>query len=96
MQQADGILHAGAVPLATWRAIYFGADVHLDDACRPRVEAGARAIERVVAAGAPVYGVNTGFGKLASVRIETPTSRRCNATSCSRTAPASAIRCRCR
>ena len=41
---------------------------------RPRlprqVEAGARAIDRVVAAGAPVYGVNTGFGKLASVRID--------------------------
>jgi histidine ammonia-lyase len=34
------------------------------------VDAGARVIEQVVAAGAPVYGINTGFGKLASVRID--------------------------
>ena len=39
-------------------------------ACRPQVDAGARVIDQVVAAGAPVYGVNTGFGKLASVRID--------------------------
>jgi histidine ammonia-lyase len=52
-----------------WRAIYFGADAALDLACRSAVDAGARVIERVVAAGAPVYGINTGFGKLASVRI---------------------------
>ncbi|MCC6989969.1 MAG: histidine ammonia-lyase, partial [Acidobacteria bacterium] len=62
-------LVAGAVPLAAWRAIYFGAAARLDPACRARIEAGAGVIERVVAAGAPVYGVNTGFGKLASVRI---------------------------
>lgn len=34
-----------------------------------RVAASRRALERVVAAGRPVYGVNTGFGELASVRI---------------------------
>ncbi len=62
-------LVAGAVPLAAWRAIYFGAAARLDPASRGRVEAGAGVIDRVVAAGAPVYGVNTGFGKLASVRI---------------------------
>ncbi|MBL8135693.1 MAG: histidine ammonia-lyase [Acidobacteria bacterium] len=63
-------LSAGSTPLATWRAIYFGAGATLDIAARPRVEAGARVIDAVVAAGAPVYGVNTGFGKLASVRID--------------------------
>ena len=71
MQHPAESLKAGAVPLATWRAIYFGAGAALDPACRAQVEAGARAIDRVVAAGAPVYGVNTGFGKLASVRIDT-------------------------
>ncbi|MCC6988915.1 MAG: aromatic amino acid lyase, partial [Acidobacteria bacterium] len=63
-------LSAGSTPLAIWRAIYFGAGAALDPATKPRVEAGARVIDAVVAAGAPVYGVNTGFGKLASVRID--------------------------
>ena len=30
----------------------------------------AAAVERIVARGEPVYGINTGFGKLANVRIE--------------------------
>ena len=43
----------------------------LDPACRPAIAASAAAVERIVARGEPVYGVNTGFGKLASVRIAT-------------------------
>jgi histidine ammonia-lyase len=62
-------LAPGSVPLGQWRAIYFGADVRLDPSGRDRVEAGAAAIAAIVAKGDPVYGVNTGFGKLASVRI---------------------------
>ena len=38
-------------------------------AARNAVAASAAAVERIVAQGAPVYGINTGFGKLASVRI---------------------------
>lgn len=34
-----------------------------------RVASGRRALERILATGKPVYGVNTGFGELASVRI---------------------------
>jgi histidine ammonia-lyase len=64
------ILRPGAVSLQQWQRIYRGASVSLDPACFPAVERSAAAIERVVAKGAPVYGVNTGFGKLASVRIE--------------------------
>ena len=64
------MLHPGAVPLATWRAIFFGANVTLDPACRPAVEAGAATIAAIIAKGEPVYGINTGFGKLASVRID--------------------------
>ena len=60
----------GAVSLADWRAISAGATPSLDTECLPRVEAGAAAVERIIARGEPVYGINTGFGKLASVRIE--------------------------
>lgn len=60
----------GATPLAAWRDIYFGAECALDPACRARVDAGAGVIDAVIARGAPVYGINTGFGKLASVRID--------------------------
>ncbi len=62
-------LDPGSIPLTAWRAIYFGADVSLTASCRPVVDAGAATIERIVALGAPVYGINTGFGKLASVSI---------------------------
>ena len=66
---ATELLSPGAVPLSTWRRIYFGADAQLDPGCRPAVEAAARVIDAIIEAGDPVYGVNTGFGKLASVRI---------------------------
>ncbi|WP_230280641.1 histidine ammonia-lyase [Croceicoccus sp. Ery15] len=60
----------GAVTLADWRAIYRGARISLDPECMPAVVESAAAIERILARGEPVYGINTGFGKLASVRIE--------------------------
>ncbi|MEI7444670.1 MAG: histidine ammonia-lyase [Burkholderiales bacterium] len=63
------ILEPGRVPLDTWRAVLHGATPALDPACLPAVAAGADAVRRIVAAGEPVYGVNTGFGRLASVRI---------------------------
>jgi histidine ammonia-lyase len=55
--------------LGGWRAIYFGAPVTLDARCRAAVDAGASTIEAILARHEPVYGINTGFGKLASVRI---------------------------
>jgi len=63
------ILHPGAVPLADWRAIYRGAPARLDPACAGTIAASAAAVARILAHGEPVYGINTGFGKLASVRI---------------------------
>ena len=63
------ILTPGAVPLADWRHIYRGAPLTLDPACEPAVAASAAALDRILARGEPVYGINTGFGKLASVRI---------------------------
>jgi len=65
------VLKPGDVTLADWRAIYRGAVPKLDASCRAAVERGAQAVSRIVSKGAPVYGINTGFGKLASVRIET-------------------------
>ncbi len=64
-------LHPGSVALADWARVYFGAPIALDQDCRAAIEAGARTIEAIVAKGEPVYGINTGFGKLASVRIGT-------------------------
>jgi histidine ammonia-lyase len=63
------VLRPGRATLAEWRAIHDGAAITLDPSCRDKVAAGAAAVERIVARGEPVYGINTGFGKLASVRI---------------------------
>jgi histidine ammonia-lyase len=62
-------LRPGSVTLADWRAILRGAGLALDPACRSAIERGANTVERIVAKGEPVYGINTGFGKLASVGI---------------------------
>ncbi len=62
-------LHPGNVSLAMWRDVYFGAYAKLDPACRSGVESAAQTIKDIIAKGEPVYGINTGFGKLASVRI---------------------------
>jgi histidine ammonia-lyase len=43
--------------------------VELDAGTRAGLERGAAAVARIVAAGAPVYGINTGFGKLAHTHI---------------------------
>ena len=63
------LLIAGAMTLAQWRAVYRGARVRLDPASAQRIAASAAAVARILAHGDPVYGINTGFGKLASVRI---------------------------
>ncbi len=64
------ILHPGEVSLADWRAIYRGAEVRLDPKAAPSIREGAAALERILARGEPVYGINTGFGRLANVRID--------------------------
>ena len=64
------VLCPGSVGLVDWRRIYRGEAVRLDLAAREEVQRGADAVARIVARGEPVYGVNTGFGKLANFRIE--------------------------
>ncbi|MEH6461049.1 histidine ammonia-lyase [Chitinimonas sp. JJ19] len=46
-----------------------GVQLTLDPAAVPGIEAGARAVAAIVAKGAPAYGINTGFGRLASTHI---------------------------
>jgi histidine ammonia-lyase len=64
------LLTPGATGLTELRHIYrqnLSADIN--DACKPRVEAAARIVTEAAQGDTPVYGINTGFGKLASTRI---------------------------
>jgi histidine ammonia-lyase len=70
MAHGELILTSGEVPLAAWRDILEGAVPRLDEAAKPAIEASAAAVDRLIASGAAVYGVNTGFGKLSLIRIE--------------------------
>ncbi|NEX46353.1 histidine ammonia-lyase [Pseudotabrizicola algicola] len=64
------ILTPGAVPLATLRTLYWqGGAPRLSPECAPAIARAAARIAEVAAGDAAVYGVNTGFGKLASIRI---------------------------
>jgi histidine ammonia-lyase len=64
------MLKPGGAGLPDLSAIYFGGQAaRLDPGCRPAVEASARLVAEAAAGDAPIYGINTGFGKLAKVRI---------------------------
>ena len=58
-----------AVDLAVLRQIWAGAPCRLSDAALARVDTAAACVDRIVASGKTVYGVNTGFGLLAQTRI---------------------------
>ncbi|MCE8523711.1 histidine ammonia-lyase [Ruegeria pomeroyi] len=63
-------LTPGSATLEQLARIYFDeSPARLDPACRPAVEAAAARIQAAAAGDAPVYGVNTGFGKLASLKV---------------------------
>ena len=57
------------IDLATLRQLWAGADARLNDSSMKRVVESAASVERIVASGETVYGVNTGFGLLANTRI---------------------------
>jgi histidine ammonia-lyase len=71
MADQDGArLRPGGLTLERLRALARGGqEVRLDEACWPAVEAAARVVEQAARGEAAVYGVNTGFGKLATTRI---------------------------
>ena len=67
----DIVLDPGEVPFRTWKRILRGAEpVRLADGSRERVEACRRTVLDLIGTGRAVYGVNTGFGRLATVRID--------------------------
>jgi histidine ammonia-lyase len=57
------------ISLDQLRQLWTGAEARLDDASMQCVADSAAAVERIVAGGETVYGVNTGFGILANTRI---------------------------
>ena len=64
------LLTPGATRLTELRHIYrrdLSADIN--EACKARVDAAARVVAEAARNETPVYGINTGFGKLASTRI---------------------------
>ncbi len=54
---------------ALYRIVFEGEEVALAPGAREKMLASRAVIERLIESNAPVYGVNTGFGKMASVRI---------------------------
>src|SRR5678815_3624325 len=65
------VLGGGALALDELQRLHAGGTrLRIDAAARERVRAGAAVVQRAAAADAPVYGVNTGFGKLAGTRID--------------------------
>jgi histidine ammonia-lyase len=57
------------IDLNTLRRLWQGETCKLDEASMVRTRASAASVERIVASGDTVYGINTGFGLLANTRI---------------------------
>lgn len=64
-----GLIRAGGNPLGLWRQVAAGATPALDPATRGAIARGHELLMAKARGNDAVYGVNTGFGKLASVRI---------------------------
>src|SRR5437867_1598765 len=63
-------LNGEQISLVQLAAVASGGEaVHITDLARPRILASRKLIEQIIERDAVVYGVNTGFGKLADVRI---------------------------
>jgi histidine ammonia-lyase len=63
------VVAPGKVGLDDLAHVLAGAAIELDAAFWPRVEAASAIVAQAAHAPAPAYGINTGFGKLASKRI---------------------------
>ncbi|WP_300542987.1 histidine ammonia-lyase [Maricaulis sp.] len=59
----------GAMRLADWAAIYRGGAPKIGAGAKAAVDAAAQTVDDLIASGRAVYGLNTGFGKLAQTRI---------------------------
>ncbi|OGB00124.1 MAG: histidine ammonia-lyase [Burkholderiales bacterium RIFCSPHIGHO2_12_FULL_69_20] len=70
------LLRPGQLSLDELQAIHAGGSgkpqpLMIHPAALPGIQASAAVVQRAAAGDAPVYGVNTGFGKLAGTRIST-------------------------
>ncbi|MBB3593970.1 histidine ammonia-lyase [Rhizobium sp. BK529] len=64
-------LHPGSVSLRDLATIYWtGVPAKLDPSFDAGIVKAASRIAEIAAGNAPVYGINTGFGKLASIKID--------------------------
>ena len=68
------ILKPGKATLDELRSIYrqnlnHPLSIRMDETCKSRVDAAALIVKQASAGDVAVYGINTGFGKLASTRI---------------------------
>jgi histidine ammonia-lyase len=64
------LIRPGRLTLEELQAIHAGGhQLRIDPLALPDIRASAAAVQRAADGDAPVYGVNTGFGKLASTRI---------------------------
>lgn len=64
------LIEPGRTPLSLWRRIAEGGGpVALSSAAWPAVERSRALVEAALASGRAIYGVNTGFGRLAQTRI---------------------------
>src|SRR6476619_6669891 len=62
-------LTTGTVTLDQLRQLWAGAAASLAPEALDRIDQAAASVERIVAGGKTVYGINTGFGLLANTRI---------------------------
>jgi len=64
------LLKPGSISLDQMSLVYRSdPQIHLDQACKSRIDAAAHIVQVAAAGEKAVYGINTGFGKLASTRI---------------------------
>jgi histidine ammonia-lyase len=59
----------GSAPLSLWRAVARGTSLSVPPSAMQKVSAGHALLLKAARGNDAIYGVNTGFGKLASVRI---------------------------
>ncbi|MCY7281482.1 MAG: histidine ammonia-lyase, partial [Sphingomonas bacterium] len=63
------ILTPGTVTLDQLRDLWSGASARLSEEAMAAIDTAAASVDRIVAGGTTVYGINTGFGLLAQTRI---------------------------
>ena len=64
------LLKPGSMTLEEICRVYrHDPNIQLDESCKTRVDAAAAIVQQAADGDAAVYGINTGFGKLASTRI---------------------------